>query len=363
MINFVLASLVWVPNAMLILSLVFSMGSPVRDGHWACADAADTACAAVRAAPDALEAGFCGLRREQWRWTKPKATLVAQFDLVCRGERAARGAGADGQVQRGWRLQCPRCVQVAQTRGDLQPHTRSAPPMLRAAARCVAGALRRAALLTPRPHAGRPLGAHCSCVQRPAPLCPPPASHRQTPGRPKPPTASSFWATSSAAACLDRCARSGGAGRPRRLAGFGTALALPAPRGAHAPARRWCPVFPIPLCPRTGPPVESPSPPSLRPHQLSDRYGRKGCLLLAAGLSALFPAASLACNSYWEWLAMRLLSGIGAAGTALTSYILATEPIGEAWRGAAGIATQGARRGGSVCLGKRQWSGSGAAPS
>lgn len=37
---------------------------------------------------------------------------------------------------------------------------------------------------------------------------------------------------------------------------------------------------------------------------------------------------------------MRLLSGIGAAGVALGAYILATEAIGDGWRGKAGIATQ-----------------------
>jgi OCT family organic cation transporter-like MFS transporter 4/5 len=74
--------------------------------------------------------------------------------------------------------------------------------------------------------------------------------------------------------------------------------------------------------------------------QLADRLGRKACLFLAAGISAVFPAAGLACTSYWLWLAMRLLSGVGAAGTALASYILATEPIGESWRGAMGIGSQ-----------------------
>jgi hypothetical protein len=37
---------------------------------------------------------------------------------------------------------------------------------------------------------------------------------------------------------------------------------------------------------------------------------------------------------------MRLISGVGAAGTALGAYIVATEPIGAGWRGAAGIASQ-----------------------
>jgi OCT family organic cation transporter-like MFS transporter 4/5 len=78
----------------------------------------------------------------------------------------------------------------------------------------------------------------------------------------------------------------------------------------------------------------------LPPRQLADRFGRKACLFAAAALSALFPALGTACTSYWPWLVTRVLSGVGAAGTALAAYILATEPIGDSWRGAMGIATQ-----------------------
>lgn len=74
--------------------------------------------------------------------------------------------------------------------------------------------------------------------------------------------------------------------------------------------------------------------------QLADRLGRKACLFAAAGISAAMPAAGLLCRTYWAWLATRALSGVGAAGAALAGYILATEPIGASWRGAAGIATQ-----------------------
>lgn len=35
-------------------------------------------------------------------------------------------------------------------------------------------------------------------------------------------------------------------------------------------------------------------------------------------------------------MVLRLLTGIGAAGMALASYIVSTEPIGPSWRGAAG---------------------------
>jgi hypothetical protein len=77
---------------MLILMLVFSTGSPVKERAWACADAADAACAAVLRAADPAQ-GFCALARDQWYWTQPRATLTAQFDLVCGGEGGAAQVG------------------------------------------------------------------------------------------------------------------------------------------------------------------------------------------------------------------------------------------------------------------------------
>jgi hypothetical protein len=91
-LNFVLASTLWVPNAALILLLVFALGSPVRDGLWQCTDGGDAACRAVLEAADPA-AGFCGLARSQWSWTQRSAGLVSQFDLVCGGAHACLGAG------------------------------------------------------------------------------------------------------------------------------------------------------------------------------------------------------------------------------------------------------------------------------
>jgi MFS family permease len=98
--------------------------------------------------------------------------------------------------------------------------------------------------------------------------------------------------------------------------------------------------------PRTPPPrphapntLNAPTPPR-RPNQLSDRYGRKFCLFSAALLSAVFSAACAAAPSYWAFFAFRTLAGLGAAGTSLGAFVLATEAIGPAWRGPAGIFTQ-----------------------
>jgi MFS family permease len=70
------------------------------------------------------------------------------------------------------------------------------------------------------------------------------------------------------------------------------------------------------------------------PAQLSDVIGRKYSTFAAAVISAVFAAAGLGCTNYWSWVVMRLLSGVGAAGTALGAYILSTEAIGDGWRGA-----------------------------
>lgn len=86
LVNFLLACSVWLPGAVLVLLLVFSLGSPAQERHWECVDASDAACAAALAGAEPA-AALCGLRREQWRWTRPHESLTAEFDLVCDGGR------------------------------------------------------------------------------------------------------------------------------------------------------------------------------------------------------------------------------------------------------------------------------------
>jgi hypothetical protein len=143
-INFVLASLVWVPNAMLILLLVFSVGSPVKDRAWACVDQGDVACAAVLASSDPTE-GFCGLRRAQWRWTAPTATLTAQFDLVCGGEVGQLGAPGSGMSGRnrslGWGRRRRRTQSRPDNKGDTPAtHSRLSTAGTSSPGRCLEGA-------------------------------------------------------------------------------------------------------------------------------------------------------------------------------------------------------------------------------
>uniref|UniRef100_A0A383VW07 Major facilitator superfamily (MFS) profile domain-containing protein n=1 Tax=Tetradesmus obliquus TaxID=3088 RepID=A0A383VW07_TETOB len=80
---YVSACLLQIPNAVLILLMVFSLGSPITSRSWACtADAAaDPACAAVYLKPDT--AGFCALSPSQWTWTSPNHGFVSKFNLIC----------------------------------------------------------------------------------------------------------------------------------------------------------------------------------------------------------------------------------------------------------------------------------------
>lgn len=83
---YVAGSLLWVPNAVLILLLVFALGSPIADKAWACRDPTDSICSSLLENPDAaaVQAGFCAMQPSQWHWTgDPAAKLVSRFGLVC----------------------------------------------------------------------------------------------------------------------------------------------------------------------------------------------------------------------------------------------------------------------------------------
>lgn len=85
MIYYVAGSLLWVPNAVLILLLVFALGSPVADKAWRCTDPSDSMCSSLLQNPDpaAVTAGFCAMQQSQWAWTDPGSKVVSRFGLVC----------------------------------------------------------------------------------------------------------------------------------------------------------------------------------------------------------------------------------------------------------------------------------------
>lgn len=79
---FVLASLGWVPNAVIILLLVFSVGTPIKNLQWRCVSQSDSQCMNTYHSDDPMQ-GFCSMSSSQWHWTHRRASLTAEFDLVC----------------------------------------------------------------------------------------------------------------------------------------------------------------------------------------------------------------------------------------------------------------------------------------
>ncbi|EFJ44180.1 hypothetical protein VOLCADRAFT_95576 [Volvox carteri f. nagariensis] len=73
---------------------------------------------------------------------------------------------------------------------------------------------------------------------------------------------------------------------------------------------------------------------------VADSRGRKPVLFGCTALGAIFTMAAGLAPNYVAYFIFRLITGIGAAGQALTAYILATESVGPGWRGTAGVATQ-----------------------
>ena len=67
--------------------------------------------------------------------------------------------------------------------------------------------------------------------------------------------------------------------------------------------------------------------------------GRRKGLLMACGLAALLACTNALAPSFWWYLLLQSGTGIGVAGVWLLSFAMATEPVGPAWQGHAGIAT------------------------
>lgn len=72
-------------------------------------------------------------------------------------------------------------------------------------------------------------------------------------------------------------------------------------------------------------------------HFSDSRAGRKGALLLACvgtGLAGLMTATA---PNYWAYVGYRWLTGFTASGIGLSSFVLATEPVGPTKRGPVGM--------------------------
>ncbi|KAF6163026.1 hypothetical protein GIB67_021175 [Kingdonia uniflora] len=71
---------------------------------------------------------------------------------------------------------------------------------------------------------------------------------------------------------------------------------------------------------------------------LSDSFlGRKGSLTVVCILNAIFGCLTALSPTYWVYTVLRFLTGFSTGGVGLCSFVLASEPIGPAMRGVAGM--------------------------
>jgi MFS family permease len=96
LLYYLAGNLLWVPNAVLILMLVFALGSPIADKAWACTDPLDSTCSSLLQNPDtaAVQSGFCTMDPSQWYWTDPGQKVVSRFNLVCKDAWKAQVANS-----------------------------------------------------------------------------------------------------------------------------------------------------------------------------------------------------------------------------------------------------------------------------
>ncbi|XP_060188667.1 organic cation/carnitine transporter 4-like [Lycium barbarum] len=74
-------------------------------------------------------------------------------------------------------------------------------------------------------------------------------------------------------------------------------------------------------------------------HLSDSKLGRKGSLAMVCILNAIFGILTAFSSNYWTYALLRFLSGFSAGGTGLCAFVLGTEPIGQSWRGVAGMST------------------------
>ncbi|BFG29392.1 hypothetical protein CerSpe_156660 [Prunus speciosa] len=73
---------------------------------------------------------------------------------------------------------------------------------------------------------------------------------------------------------------------------------------------------------------------------LSDSFlGRKGSLTVVCILNTIFGCLTAFSPNYWIYVLLRLLTGFSTGGVGLCAFVLATEPVGPAKRGTAGMST------------------------
>ncbi|XP_049414890.1 organic cation/carnitine transporter 4-like [Solanum stenotomum] len=74
-------------------------------------------------------------------------------------------------------------------------------------------------------------------------------------------------------------------------------------------------------------------------HLSDTKFGRKGSLAIVCILNAIFSILTAFSSDYWTYVLFRFLSGFSTGGTGLCAFVLSTEPVGQSWRGVAGMST------------------------
>jgi len=78
-----LASILWIPNAIFILLMVFTAKDPVQPRWWRCKDENDAACMKVYGNDGSIMQEFCELPRDSWTWTEAHKSIISTFNLIC----------------------------------------------------------------------------------------------------------------------------------------------------------------------------------------------------------------------------------------------------------------------------------------
>ncbi|KAH0651464.1 hypothetical protein KY285_031587 [Solanum tuberosum] len=74
-------------------------------------------------------------------------------------------------------------------------------------------------------------------------------------------------------------------------------------------------------------------------HLSDSKFGRKGTLAIICILNAIFGILTAFSSNHWTYALFRFLSGFSTGGIGLCASILSTEPVGQSWRGVAGMST------------------------
>eukprot|EP01023_Acetabularia_acetabulum_P001493 TRINITY_DN1058_c0_g1_i9.p1 TRINITY_DN1058_c0_g1~~TRINITY_DN1058_c0_g1_i9.p1 ORF type:complete len:520 (-),score=59.84 TRINITY_DN1058_c0_g1_i9:923-2482(-) len=74
--------------------------------------------------------------------------------------------------------------------------------------------------------------------------------------------------------------------------------------------------------------------------QIADSRGRKFAMLLACSVAFVFGVLNSLAFNYWSYIFLRAMTGVGVAGVGLVSFVISTEPLGNSYRGFAGIMSQ-----------------------